>query len=45
MKIKNLLLLILALAIGFGAQAQTSGEKVKAFADQYLRLSGYLQGG
>ena len=45
MKIKNLLLLILALAIGSGAQAQTSGEKVKAFADQYLRLSGYLQGG
>ena len=45
MKIKNLLLLILALAIGFGAQAQTAGEKVKAFADQYLRLSGYLQGG
>jgi hypothetical protein len=45
MKIRNLLLLIIASAIGFNAQAQTSGEKVKAFADQYLRLSGYLQGG
>lgn len=46
MKIKHLLLLILALAIGVSAEAQTStGDKVKAFADQYLRLTGYLQGG
>ena len=27
------------------AEAQTTGEKVKAFADKHLKLSGYLQGG
>jgi phosphate-selective porin len=35
-----------ALCICFGAQAQeTKGEKFHAFADKYLKLSGYLQGG
>lgn len=45
MKLRNLILMVLALAIGFTAQAQTKGEKVRQFADEHLRLSGYLQGG
>ena len=45
MKLKHLLLMIVALAIGVSAQAQTKGEKLKEFADKYLHLSGYLQGG
>ena len=45
MKLRNLILMVLALAIGLTAQAQTKGEKVRQFADEHLRLSGYLQGG
>ena len=37
--------MIVALATAITSQAQTSGEKVKEFADKHLRLSGYLQGG
>ena len=37
--------MVLVLAIGLTAQAQTKGEKVRQFADEHLRLSGYLQGG
>ena len=37
--------MVVALAIGVSAQAQTKGEKIKEFADKYLRLSGYLQAG
>ena len=45
MKIKHLLLIFVAACICTAAQAQTTGEKIKAFADEHLRLSGYLQGG
>lgn len=45
MKIKNLLLVFVAACICTVAEAQTTGEKIKAFADEHLRLSGYLQGG
>ena len=45
MKLRHLLLMVVALAIGVSAQAQTKGEKIKEFADKYLRLSGYLQAG
>lgn len=46
MKIKHLVMALTALCICFGAQAQeTKGEKFHAFADKYLKLSGYLQGG
>ena len=45
MKIKNLLLVLVAACICTVAEAQTTGEKVKAFADEHLRLSGYIQGG
>ena len=45
MKIKHLLLIFAAACICTAAQAQTTGEKIKAFADEHLRLSGYLQGG
>ena len=45
MKIKHLLLTLAMFAISASANAQTAGEKVKAFADEHLRLSGYLQGG
>lgn len=35
------------IGIGFSAEAQTqtTGEKIKEFADKHLKLSGYLQGG
>lgn len=45
MKIKHLLLIVAMFAIAATAKAQTTGEKIKAFADEHLRLSGYLQGG
>ena len=45
MKLRNLFLIVLALACGITAQAQTKGEKVRQFADEHLRLSGYIQGG
>ena len=45
MKIKHLLLIFVATCICTAVQAQTTGEKIKAFADEHLRLSGYLQGG
>ena len=45
MKIKNLLLVLVAACMTTAAEAQTTAEKVKAFADEHLRLSGYLQGG
>ena len=45
MKIKHLLLVFVAACACTVAQAQTAGEKVKAFADEHLRLSGYIQGG
>ena len=45
MKIKHLLLVFVAACVCTVAQAQTAGEKVKAFADEHLRLSGYIQGG
>ena len=45
MKIKHLLLVFVAVCACTVAQAQTAGEKVKAFADEHLRLSGYIQGG
>jgi hypothetical protein len=46
MTIKHLVMALTALCICFGAQAQeTKGEKFHAFADKYLKLSGYLQGG
>ena len=45
MKIKHLLLIFAAACICTAVQAQTTGEKIKAFADEHLRLSGYLQGG
>lgn len=33
------------IGIGFTAEAQTTGEKIKEFADKHLKLSGYIQGG
>ncbi len=45
MKLRNLILMLLALAVCVSAEAQTKGEKVRQFADEHLRLSGYLQGG
>ncbi len=45
MKIRHLLLVLAAVCIGTAAQAQTTGEKIKEFADKHMRLSGYLQGG
>ncbi len=45
MKIKQLLLVFVAACLCTAAQAQTTGEKIKSFADEHLRLSGYLQGG
>ena len=45
MKIKQLLLVFVAACLCTAAQAQTTGEKIKTFADEHLRLSGYLQGG
>lgn len=35
------------IGIGFSAEAQTqtTGEKIKEFADKHLKLSGYIQGG
>lgn len=46
MKFRNLLLTVAMLAFALSAEAQTStGEKVKSFADKYLKLSGYIQGG
>ena len=46
MKIRNFVLAIAAIVIGFSAQAQTTtGEKIQSFADKYLKLSGYIQGG
>lgn len=39
------LLIIAAMAVGFAAQAQTTAEKVKSFANEHLSLSGYLQAG
>ena len=46
MNVKHLLLAIAALAISLNATAQeTKNEKFQAFADKYLKLSGYIQGG
>lgn len=46
MKIKHFVMAAAAIVIGFSAQAQTTtGEKVESFADKYLKLSGYIQGG
>jgi Ni,Fe-hydrogenase III large subunit len=46
MRIKHLFLTIAMLACAATVNAQsTNGEKVKAFADKYLNLSGYIQGG
>lgn len=45
MKLRNLILMLLALAVCVSAEAQTKGEKVRQFADEHLRLSGYIQGG
>ncbi|MBQ8492678.1 MAG: porin [Alistipes sp.] len=45
MKIKHLLLIVALMTTCLAAEAQTTGEKVKAFADKHLKLSGYLQGG
>lgn len=45
MKLRNLILMFLALAVCVSAEAQTKGEKVRQFADEHLRLSGYIQGG
>ena len=33
------------MAVGVAAQAQTTSEKVKSFANEHMSLSGYLQGG
>ena len=33
------------MAVGFTAQAQTTSEKVKSFANEHMSLSGYLQAG
>ena len=45
MKIKHLLLVLVAACMTTAVEAQTTGEKVKSFADEHLKLSGYLQGG
>ena len=47
MKFRHLLLVLTMIGIGFSAEAQTqtTGEKIKEFADKHLKLSGYLQGG
>ena len=45
MKLRALLLIIAAMALGFAAEAQTTSEKVKSFANEHMTLSGYLQGG
>lgn len=45
MKIKHLLLIVTMMCFGLTAEAQTTGEKIKEFADKHLKLSGYLQGG
>ncbi len=37
--------MVAMVAISATASAQTTGEKIKAFADEHLRLSGYIQGG
>ena len=44
MKLRTLLI-IAAMAVGFAAQAQTTSEKVKSFANEHMSLSGYLQAG
>ena len=44
MKLRTLLI-IAAMAVGVAAQAQTTSEKVKSFANEHMSLSGYLQGG
>lgn len=45
MKFRNLLLLLVAVVFSVTAEAQTTAEKVKSFADKHMKLSGYLQGG
>ena len=46
MKIKHFVMAFAAIVISFNAQAQTTtGDKVQSFADKYLKLSGYIQGG
>lgn len=45
MKFRNLLLLLVAVVFSVTAEAQTTVEKVKSFADKHMKLSGYLQGG
>lgn len=47
MKFRHLLLVLAMIGIGFSAEAQTqtTGEKIKEFADKHLKLSGYIQGG
>ncbi len=45
MKFRNLLLLLVVAMFSVAAQAQTTGEKIKSFADKHMKLSGYLQAG
>ncbi|MBQ6612371.1 MAG: porin [Alistipes sp.] len=45
MKLRALLLIIVAMAVGFTAEAQTTSEKIKSFANEHMTLSGYLQAG
>lgn len=45
MKIKHFLLVAVMMGIAISAGAQTTGEKIKEFAEKHMRLSGYLQGG
>ena len=45
MKFRNLLLLLVVAMFPVAAQAQTTGEKIKSFADKHMKLSGYLQAG
>ena len=45
MKLRHLILMVLALAVGVTAEAQTKDEKGKSFANEHLKLTGYLQGG
>ncbi|MBO5901199.1 MAG: hypothetical protein J6Q36_02125 [Alistipes sp.] len=45
MKLRALLLIIAAMAVGYAAEAQTTAEKVKSFANEHMTLSGYLQAG
>ena len=45
MKLRALLLIIVAMAVGFAAEAQTTSEKIKSFANEHMTLSGYLQAG